>query len=451
MAFFEWDRPGDRGANEKTVYTKHVHAAALDDDKDVTEMSVLKGKRVLLGVSGGIAAYKAVELLRLLTKEDAVVDVIMTPTATHFVGPETFRALSGRPVLIDLFDRAGGEGGSTVVIPHLEPAEAADLAIVAPATANTLAKMALGIADNALVTTLLSVTAPVLAAPAMDSDMWLHPATQANVELLRQRGVHFVGPGTGQLARRNVGPGRMAEPEEIVAKARRILQGRSQSQLLAGRRIVVTAGGTREPLDPVRFISNRSSGKMGFALAQAALDLGAEVDLIAAPTALAPPRGCRCVEVETALQMRREVLERLDASDAVIMAAAVADWRAEEVPEHKVKKGDADRWTITLVKNPDIAAEVGARKKSGQVLVAFAAETERLREHATEKLKKKRADLVVANDVSRTEIGFGADENQVTLFYADGRIEELPQMRKEELALELMQRVGRLLAQGGGP
>ena len=206
MAFFEWARPGDRGANEKTVYTKHVHAAALDDDKDVTEMSVLKGKRVLLGVSGGIAAYKAVELLRLLTKEDAVVDVIMTPTATHFVGPETFRALSGRPVLIDLFDRAGGEGGSTVVIPHLEPAEAADLAIVAPATANTLAKMALGIADNALVTTLLSVTAPVLAAPAMDSDMWRHPATQANVELLRQQRRALCRPWHRAAGPRQCGP-----------------------------------------------------------------------------------------------------------------------------------------------------------------------------------------------------------------------------------------------------
>lgn len=407
-------------------------------------MGEFQGARILLGVSGGISAFKAVELLRLLTKGGAVVDVVMTESATYFVGPETFRALSGRPVLTRLF-RPGGPGEGAPVIPHLEPAEAADLAIVAPATANTLAKMAHGIADNALTTTLLSVTAPVLVAPAMDSDMWRHPATQANVELLKRRGIHVVGPVTGELARRNVGPGRLAEPKEIALAAAAILQRRRNRPSLQGRHVVVTAGGTREPIDPVRYVSNRSSGKMGFAIAQEALAAGAGVTLVAAPTALAPPAGCEYVPVETALEMREQVLARLDRADVVIMAAAVADWRAEEVAAHKVKKGESDRWTITLVKNPDIAAEVGQRKRPGQVLVAFAAETEELLENAARKLRSKNADLIVANDVSREGIGFGADENEVTLLFADGRREALPKMSKADVAVEILRRVKALL------
>ncbi|MFS8573519.1 MAG: bifunctional phosphopantothenoylcysteine decarboxylase/phosphopantothenate--cysteine ligase CoaBC, partial [Clostridia bacterium] len=385
----------------------------------------LAGKRILLGVSGGISAYKAVELLRLLTKAGAVVDVAMTPNATRFVGVETFRALSGRPVLVDLFDEASGRGTGRVM-PHLEPAEAAQLAIVAPATANVLAKLAHGIADNALLTALLSVTAPVLVAPAMDSDMWRHPATQANVELLKSRGVHVVGPVSGELARRNVGPGRLADPEEIFRAAETILAQRELAKLLAGRRVLVTAGGTREPLDPVRYIGNRSSGKMGYAIARAAAAAGADVVLITAPTWLVPPGGCEVVKVETALEMHREVISRAAECDAVVMAAAVSDFRAEQVQGEKVKKGDKDRWTVTLVPNPDIAGEVGAQKRPGQILVAFAAETERLLENAAAKLKAKNADLVVANDVSREGIGFDADDNQVTLLYKDGREEPLP-------------------------
>lgn len=407
-------------------------------------MSQFQGARILLGVSGGISAFKAVELLRLLTKGGAVVDVVMTESATRFVGAETFRALSGRPVLVHLFPPAE-QAAEAAVMPHLEPAEAADLAIVAPATANTLAKMAYGIADNALTTTLLSVTAPVVVAPAMDSDMWRHPATQANVEILRSRGVHFVGPLTGELARRNVGPGRLAEPEQIAEEAAAVLQRRCHRPAVAGRHIVVTAGGTREPIDPVRYVSNRSSGKMGFAVAREALAAGARVTLIAAPTSLLPPAGCEYVPVETALEMRDQVLARLEACDVVVMAAAVADWRAETVSERKVKKGEADRWTITLVKNPDIAAEVGARKRPGQVLVAFAAETDELIENAAKKLRSKNADLVVANDVSRTDIGFGSDENEVILLFADGRRESLSRRSKEDVAVEILRRVGELL------
>lgn len=409
----------------------------------------LAGKRILLGVSGGISAYKAVELLRLLTKAGAVVDVAMTPNATRFVGVETFRALSGRPVLVDLFDEASGRGTGRVM-PHLEPAEAAQLAIVAPATANVLAKLAHGIADNALLTALLSVTAPVLVAPAMDSDMWRHPATQANVELLKSRGVHVVGPVSGELARRNVGPGRLADPEEIFRAAETILAQRELAKLLAGRRVLVTAGGTREPLDPVRYIGNRSSGKMGYAIARAAAAAGADVVLITAPTWLVPPGGCEVVTVETALEMHREVISRAAECDAVVMAAAVSDFRAEQVQGEKVKKGDKDRWTVTLVPNPDIAGEVGAQKRPGQILVAFAAETERLLENAAAKLKAKNADLVVANDVSREGIGFDADDNQVTLLYKDGREEPLPKMSKEQVAQELVRRIAGLLEEGKG-
>lgn len=409
----------------------------------------LAGKRILLGVSGGISAYKAVELLRLLTKAGAVVDVAMTPNATRFVGVETFRALSGRPVLVDLFDEASGRGTGRVM-PHLEPAEAAQLAIVAPATANVLAKLAHGIADNALLTALLSVTAPVLVAPAMDSDMWRHPATQANVELLKSRGVHVVGPVSGELARRNVGPGRLADPEEIFRAAETILAQRELAKLLAGRRVLVTAGGTREPLDPVRYIGNRSSGKMGYAIARAAAAAGADVVLITAPTWLVPPGGCEVVKVETALEMHREVISRAAECDAVVMAAAVSDFRAEQVQGEKVKKSDKDRWTVTLVPNPDIAGEVGAQKRPGQILVAFAAETERLLENAAAKLKAKNADLVVANDVSREGIGFDADDNQVTLLYKDGREEPLPQMSKEQVAQELVRRIAGLLEEGKG-
>lgn len=404
----------------------------------------LKGKRVLLGVCAGVAAYKAVEVLRLLTKAGARVDVIMTPSARRFVGEQTFRSLSGRGAIVDLFEPPADFPHQAAAMPHLEIAEQVDLALVVPATANTLAKMALGIADNALLTTLLSVTAPVVVAPAMDSDMWRHPATQANVETLRARGVHFVGPVEGALARGNVGPGRLAEPEVIVAEAAALL---SAGRLLEGKCCLITAGGTREPLDPVRYVGNRSSGKMGYALAQAARALGARVQLVTGPVSLPAPAGVEVARVQTAEEMKEEVLRRLPGVDAVVMAAAVADYRPAfaEPAKHKKRGDEAEEWRVTLVRNPDIAALVGERKRPDQVLVIFAAETEELLERAREKLAKKRADMAVANDVTQPGSGFDADTNQVTLLFADGRRVDLPLMSKGEVGMRVMRYVAELL------
>lgn len=406
-------------------------------------MDSLQGKRILLGVSGGVSAFKALLLLRLLMRAGASVDVIMTEAATRFVGKASFEAFTSRKVVVDLFDEEGNGGGPPM--PHLELAESADLALVVPATANTLAKMAHGIADNALLTALLSVTAPVLVAPAMDADMWRHPATQENIAILRRRGVRFIGPVEGELARRNVGPGRLAEPEAIAAEAARILGAPVPSDLpLVGKRVIVTAGGTREPLDAVRFITNRSSGKMGFALAEAALELGAEVCLITGPVALAPPAGAEVVQVETALEMRDAVLSRLDGADVVVMAAAVADYRPEGVVAGKRKKSH-EPWLIKLVENPDIAAEIGRRKRPGQVLVAFAAESEALLANARKKLQEKGADLVVANDITRAGSGFDVDTNEVTLLFATGEEESLPLMSKRRVAEAVMARIARII------
>lgn len=419
--------------------------------KGVTfSVTELNGKRVLLGVSGGVSAYKAVEVLRLLTKAGACVDVMMTPNAVRFVAPLTFRGLSGRPVIVDLYDLPADvplEGGT---MPHLEIAENIDVAIVAPATANTLARLAHGLADNALVTTLLSVTAPVVVAPAMDSDMWRHPATQANVQSLKARGVLFVGPEVGELARRNVGPGRLSDPETIVSAAARaasIAQG--ETPALRGRTVLVTAGGTREPLDPVRFLGNRSSGKMGFAIAERAVACGASVTLVSGPSSLTPPAGCDVVRVTTALEMKEVVDARADASDVVIMAAAVADYRPERQEAQKVKKS-RDEWEIRLVRNPDIASGVGARKRPGQILVAFAAETEDLLAHASAKLTSKNADLVVANDVSKEGLGFDSDTNEVTLLFRDGTREVHPTLPKSLVAAILLDRIASMLGSTHG-
>lgn len=404
-------------------------------------LSNLAGKRLLLGVTGGISVYKSVELLRLLTKAGATVDVAMTPTAARFVGPATFRALSGRPVVLDLFDASQEMDMVTGTMPHLEVAEEVDLAIVAPATANTIVKISLGLADNALTTALLSVTAPILIAPAMDADMWCHPAIQGHIDALKKRGVHLVGPVEGELARRNVGPGRLAEPEEIASAAEDLL---AENGKLSGRKVLVTAAGTREPLDPVRFIGNRSSGKMGYAIAEAARRAGAEVMLVTGPSPLVPPAGCEVIQVETAMDMKKAVLQRVPYVDAVFMAAAVADYRPEQTAQQKVKKAE-DVWQVRLVRNPDIASKIGAAKKASQVLVAFAAETENLRANALKKLKSKNADLMVANDVSRKDAGFDTDTNQATLFFADGRTEELALMPKKDMASILIQRVQELL------
>ncbi len=403
---------------------------------------LLRGKRILLGVTGGIAVYKVCTLASHLTQMGAEVDVVMTEAATRFVAPLTFEALTGRPVYTDMW-RTGGAGLPTHIA-HVGLAHAADLLVIAPATANTIAKLACGLADNLLTTLALAATCPVLLAPAMDAGMWSHPATQANVAALRARGVHFAGPVRGRMASGLEGEGRMMEPEEILGYIRWVM-GRGGP--LAGRRVVVTAGPTREFLDPVRFISNPSSGKQGFALAQAALDRGAEVTLITGPVSLATPVGARRVEVVTVQQMLDAVLEATADADALLMAAAVGDYRPATVAEHKIKK-TADL-TLRLERTPDILAAV-ARRRAGtgfpRVVVGFAAESQDLLENARAKLEAKGLDLIVANDITAPDAGFAAETNRVVLLDREGGVEMLPLMSKAAVAGAVLDRVTRILA-----
>jgi phosphopantothenoylcysteine decarboxylase/phosphopantothenate--cysteine ligase len=402
-------------------------------------MNLLPGKRILLGVSGGIAAYKAAALSSRLVQGGALLDVVMTEAARQFITPLTFQALTQRSVYTDMFAIPAGEN-----IPHIKLAKEADLLIIAPATANTLAKLAVGLADNLLTAVALATDAPLLLAPAMETGMWGHQATQANVATLVERGATIVGPATGRLASGRSGAGRMAEPDEIVEMAQVVL---ARGGVLAGRRVVVTAGGTREPIDPVRLITNRSSGKMGYALALSARDRGAQVTLIATLTPWPEPLGVEVVRVETALQMRQAVLDALPGSDALVMAAAVADYRPETAAQQKIKKGE-ESLTLRLVRNPDILAEVaGEREATGhpRVVVGFAAETANLLENARAKLEKKRLDLIVANDVSAADSGFAVDTNRVTLLSADGGVEALPLLSKAEVAERVMDKVAGLL------
>jgi phosphopantothenoylcysteine decarboxylase/phosphopantothenate--cysteine ligase len=387
---------------------------------------------VLLGVTGGIGVYKAVELLRLLVKAGADVHVAMTPAATKFVQPLTFRELSYHPVAIDVFDEPK-EG----LMQHLYLADGCDVVVVAPATANTLAKIACGIADNALCTVVLAATVPVVLAPAMDSDMWANPITQANVKKLRELGYHFVGPEKGQLARGNIGWGRLSDPEKIFDA---VVEALAPRQDWNGLHLLVTAGPTREPLDPVRYISNRSSGKMGYAIAAAAQQRGARVTLVSGPTALEPPAGVELVRVTTAVEMREACLVAFSAVDACIKAAAPADYRVEAPAEQKIKKASAGELTLQLIPNPDILAELG-RLKGKQVLVGFAAETENLLENARDKLQRKNCDMLVANDVTAPGAGFDVDTNAVKLLTPDGRVEEIELTTKTHLADILLDRV----------
>ncbi len=396
-------------------------------------MADISGKRVVLGVTGGIAVYKAVELLRLLVKAGGEVRVVMTPAATQFVAPLTFRELSYHPVAVDMFAEP-----KQWLMQHLSLAESCDVLVVAPATVNTIAKIAAGIGDNLLCTTILATTAPVVLAPAADSDMWSNPITQQNVAKLSQLGYHFVGPGTGGLARGNTGVGRMAEPEEIFAGVAGLLSAASGD--LAGLRLLVTAGPTREPLDPVRYITNRSSGKMGYALAAAAQRRGAQVSLVSGPVSLPAPSGVELVPVETGEQMRQAVMERFAAVDVCIGAAAVADFRLAAQSGQKRKKEDAGDLQLDMIHKADIIAEAGAAKKR-QVLVAFAAETSDLIANSRAKLAHKNADMLVANDVTKPGAGFEVDTNQVTLLFADGRQEELPLMPKSQVAEVILDRV----------
>ena len=399
--------------------------------------------RVVLGVCGGIAAYKAVELCRRLVDAGVHVAPVLTDDAQRFVGALTFSALASEPAQTSLFDAA-------VPIPHTRLGQSADLVVVAPATAKLLGKYAAGISDDLLTATLLATRAPVLVCPAMHTEMWEHPAVQENLATLRRRGVHVVPPEDGRLAGGDVGAGRLADPARIASVVLGLLDGGSSDPLgagaLAGRSIVVTAGGTREPLDPVRYIGNRSSGKMGHALANVAARRGARVVLVTT-TAQPVESGVEVVRVDTAEQMRGAVMGRAAAADAVIMAAAVADFRPKAAATEKIKKADGVP-EIVLEPTVDILAELGRTKRGGQVVVGFAAETERLREHAAAKLTAKRVDLMVANDVAAPDSGFEVDTNRALVLGADGSAEETPLLTKEALAGVVLDRVAALL---GGP
>jgi phosphopantothenoylcysteine decarboxylase/phosphopantothenate--cysteine ligase len=400
----------------------------------------LGSHKILLCVTGGIAAYKVVQVARDLTEMGADVRVIMTPAAERFVGKQTFAALTHNPVATELFD-AGPQ------VPHVELARGADLVIVAPATAHTMSQMATGAAGDLMTATLLMMRCPLLVVPAMHTEMWQHPATVANVSLLEARGAHILGPASGSLSSGDEGPGRMVEPEAIVAEAYRLL---NSSQDLAGRSVLITAGGTQEPIDPVRYIGNHSSGRMGYLIAAEALSRGAKVTLISAPSPLRPPAGVDLVAVQTAEQMREAVLARAADSDVIVKAAAVADFTPSAWAAKKIKKewGTPD---IELEPTTDILAELGSHpelRKSGGVLVGFAAETEgdpsRLGELAEKKRRSKGADLIVANEVGVPDSGFSVDTNRAVIATVDG-VEDLGLVTKQALAAALVDKVANLL------
>src|SRR6266508_3333785 len=401
----------------------------------------LAGREIILGITGSIAAYKAVLLLRELTARGAEVAVVMTAGAEHFVGPLTFRTLSGRPVMSNLFDPQSNDA-----VEHVALAERAHAFVVAPATANLLAKAAHGIADDFLTTLLLAARCPILIAPAMDGGMWDHAAVQANVETLRERGVTVLEPEAGALASGVSGRGRLPETETLVEAVERALTPRRD---LAGERVLVTSGPTREPIDPVRYLSNRSSGKMGHAVATAALRRGAEVVLISGPTTLKPPAGAVYVPVQTAEEMREAALQHLSAATIVIKAAAVADYRVRRPSATKIKSKKDEGLMLDLVPNPDILKEIADRKES-RFIVGFAAETDDVRAHAAAKLHAKGVDLLVVNDVSKNGIGFEADDNQVVLLDRWGGAVELPRMTKLQVAETILDRALALRAAAAG-
>lgn len=397
---------------------------------------MLSGKCVVVGVTGGIAAYKTCEVVSRLKKLHADVRVIMTKNATEFVSPLTFQSLSHNPVSVDTFANI-----QTWEIEHIALAQRADVFVIAPATANIIGKLACGIADDMLSTTVMATHAPVLIAPAMNTAMLENAATQQNMRTLSERGMRFIAPGTGMLACGTSGAGRMSEPSQIVDEIVRTLRPRED---FAGLSVVVTAGPTAEPLDPVRYITNRSSGKMGYAIAEAAHARGAHVTLISGPTAIQPPKGVDVVRIGTTQELYDAVLGHANA-DVVIQAAAPADYRAREISPTKIKR-TGDSLMIELVPNPDIAAALGARKHPGQTLVGFAAETNNVIENAQGKLKRKSLDLIVANDVTRAGAGFDVDTNIVTLIDGEG-MKELPMMTKREVADGILDRVAELRAQ----
>lgn len=402
-------------------------------------MSIFTGKHILLGVTGSIAAYKAADLASKLTQAGAQVDVLLTPEAEKFVTPLTFQSVTGRKAYTD----ADLWGGQAHVL-HVGLGHSADLLVIAPATANTIAKMAHGQADNLVTITALAARCPILVAPAMDVGMYEHPATQENVRILTQRGVTFAGPDEGRMASGLVGRGRFVEPAELLGHIR-LLLGRDGK--LAGRKVVVTAGGTQEPLDPVRVLTNKSSGKQGYALAQAALDAGATVVLVSAPTALTPPVGARLVPARTAEEVKEAVLAEAAGADALVMAAAVADFRPKTVAADKLKKRDGIP-QVELEAAPDVLLAVtGLGSRRPRAVIGFAAESRDLLENAVAKLKSKNLDMIAANDVSAPDAGFGVDTNRITLLFADGHQEALPLMSKEQAAEIIIERLAVLLSE----
>lgn len=393
--------------------------------------SEMKKPCVVLGVTGGIAVYKACELLRLLQKRGIDVFVVMTQNACRFVAPLTFETLSGHPVAVDTFDRP-----QTWEVEHIALAKRADLFLIAPATANIMGKMACGIADDMLSTTVMATRAPVLVAPAMNTGMWENAAVQQNVKTLRARGVEIVAPVSGHLACGDNGAGKLEDVAVIAERACELLFAKKDME---GLRVMVTAGPSREALDPVRYISNRSSGKMGYAIAQAAQKRGAEVTLLSGPVAIEVPQGVKLVLFTTTQELLDRASELAQEQDLLIQAAAPADYRAKEVAPQKIKKQGGEPMTFTLVENPDVAATLGKAKRSGQVFVGFAAETNDVLAHARDKLARKNLDMIVANDVTRPGAGFDVDTNIVTLITKDGQ-EALPMMSKAEVAQRILDR-----------
>ncbi len=391
----------------------------------------LANRRILLGVTGGIAAYKSAELIRRLRDHGAEVRVVMTPAACEFITPLTLQALSGNPVHLDLLDPAAEAG-----MGHIELARWADAVLVAPASADFMARLAQGMADDLLTTLCLATAARIALAPAKNQGMWADPATAANVATLRERGIHLFGPAAGAQACGDIGPGRMLEPDQLVTETAALFQ----SRLLDGVRVTITAGPTREALDPVRYLSNHSSGKMGFALAAAAADAGAITTLIAGPVTLCTPERVQRIDVESAQQMYDAAMQQLASTDIFIAAAAVADYRPAQVAGQKIKK-QSETLTIELVRNPDIVASVAAARPR-PFTVGFAAETDALLDHARDKLERKRLDMLIANDVSVPGIGFNSDDNAVTVLWAQGEL-ALAQCSKRQLATELVALVAR--------
>ncbi len=409
---------------------------------DDTTKSSSKGKRVALGITGGIAAYKAAEVLRGLQRAGCEVRVAMSPRACEFITPLTFRALSGSHVIVDDYAPDNPDP-----IAHITFSQSVDLFVIAPATANIIAKFANGVADDFLTSTYLAATAPVLLAPAMNTRMWEHPATRRNIERLRQDGVQILEPDAGEMACGTIGPGRLSEPERIVAAALEILghagQAKQLTQDLAGERVLITTGATREDLDPVRFISNRSSGRMGFAIAEAARHRGAEVTTVAGITTATPPADVNVIRTSSAAEMQAAVAQQINNASIFIAAAAVADYRPVQRAAAKIKKSESTL-NLSLERTPDILGEVAAARTNGLLVVGFAAETEKVVNNALAKLKAKKLDAIIANDVSRSDIGFDSERNAITIITQDSEPRELPPMTKLDAAHRILDEIVRL-------